>query len=173
MIRSCGTQLLCSLLRHGSLCRQHPIHKLPTPRTTPAQLVRVHPGEEQPRRVCTIAGKHVQMRATCRARISTGKEAHITQVVAAASRCGQVSHCEIEFPLNHPPGEIEELSSACELLRAATEQGVRRKQIHPFGGAPELQQHDAPPVELEQIYPIRRMQRIEPHGNTPSRVGFL
>ena len=113
------------------------------------------------------------MRETYRSRISTGKEAHITQAVAAASRCCQVSHREIKFPLNHPSGEIEELSSARELLRAATEEGVRGKKIHPFGGAPELQQHDAPPVELEQIYPVGRMQRIEPHGNTPNRVGFL
>jgi hypothetical protein len=161
-----------SLLHHGSACRQYPTHKLPTSRTTPTQLIRVHPGEEQPRRAYIIAGKHVQMRETCRSRLSTGEEAHITQAVAAANRCCQASYGEIKFALYHPPSEIEELSSALELLRAATKVRVRCKEIHPFGGAPKLEQHDAPPVKLEQIHPVGRMQRIEPHGNTPLRVGF-
>src|SRR5215469_6578270 len=113
------------------------------------------------------------MRETDRSRISICKEAHITQAVAAASRCYQVPHREIKFPLNHPPREIEELSAARELLRTATEERMRCKKIHPFGGASELEQHDAPPVELEQIYPVSCMQRIEPHGNTPNRVGCL
>jgi hypothetical protein len=64
------------------------------------------------------------MRETYRSHISTGKEAHITQAVAAASRCYQVSHREIKFPFNPPPGEIEEFRSASELLRAAPEERV-------------------------------------------------
>ena len=103
------------------------------------------------------------MRETFRSRLSTGKETHIAQGVAAASRCCQVSYGEIKFPLNHPPGEIEELSSALELLRAATKERVRCIEIHPFGGAPKL----------EQIYPVSRMKRIQPHGSTPNRVGFF
>ena len=78
------------------------------------------------------------MRETFRSRLSTGKETHIAQGVAAASRCCQVSYGEIKFPLNDPPGDIEEFSSATELLRAATEDRVRCKKIRPFGGAPEL-----------------------------------
>jgi hypothetical protein len=113
------------------------------------------------------------MRETYRTRLSTSKEAHITQAVSARSRCCQASHCEIKFPLNHPPSEIEELSSALELLRAATEERLRCKEIHPFGGSPELEQHDAAPVEFEQIHPVGRRQRIEPHGNTPTAFGFL
>ena len=113
------------------------------------------------------------MRKACCSSLSAGKEAHIAQGVATASRRCQASHGEIKFPLNHPPGEIEQLSSALELLQAATKERVRCIEIYPFGGAPELEQHDAPPVKLEQIYPVGRMQRIEPHGNTPNRVGFF
>src|SRR5262249_10214973 len=125
------------------------------------------------RRAYIVAAKHVQMRETYRSRISTGEEAHITQAVAAASRGYHVSHREIKFPFNHPPGEIEELRSALELLRAAAEERLRCEKIRPFGSAPKFQQHDAPPVKLEQIYPVSCMQRIEPHGNTPNRVGCL
>lgn len=170
--RSCSSHRLCWLLGRGRVGRQHSTHKLPTPRTTPAQLVRVHPGEEQPRRASSIAGKHVEMRETCRSRLSTGKEAHITQSVTAARGCCQASDCQIKSPLDNSAGEIEELGSALELLRAVAEEGVRCKKIHPFGGAPELEQHDAPPVKLEQIYPVGRMQRIEPHGNTPTASAF-
>ena len=113
------------------------------------------------------------MRETFRSRLSTGKETHIAQGVAAASRCCQVSYGEIKFPLPHPPGELEELSSALELLRAATEERVRCEEIRPFSGAAKLEQHDAPPVKLEQIYPVSRMKRIQPHGSTPNRVGFF
>ena len=113
------------------------------------------------------------MRETRRSSLSIGKEAHIAQAMAAANWCCQASHGEIKFPLNHPPGEIEELSSALELLRAATEERVRCEEIRPFSGAAKLEQHDAPPVKLEQIYPVSRMKRIQPHGSTPNRVGFF
>jgi hypothetical protein len=78
------------------------------------------------------------MRETRRSSLSIGKEAHIAQAMAAANWCCQASHGEIKFPLNDPPGDIEEFSSATELLRAATEDRVRCKKIRPFGGAPEL-----------------------------------
>ena len=113
------------------------------------------------------------MRETRRSSLSIGKEAHIAQAMAAANWCCQASHGEIKFPLNHPPGEIEELSSALELLRAATEERVRCEEIRPFSGAAKLEQHDAPPVKLEQIYPVGRMQCIEPHGNTPTASAFF
>jgi hypothetical protein len=114
------------------------------------------------------------MRKACCSRLSSGKEAHIAQCVAVAGRCCQASDGEIKFPLNHLPCEIKELSSALKLLRAAMKERMRRKEIHPFGGAPELEQHDASPVKLEQIYPVGRMQRVKPHGKYPqNRVGFF
>jgi hypothetical protein len=48
----------------------------------------------------------------------------------------------------------------------APHNGIRIEEFDPVGGAPELEQNHTPPVKLEQIHPVARGQRIEPHGKT-------
>ena len=66
-------------------------------------------------------------------------------------------------------------SAALELPRAsgAAHECVRIEEFHPVSSAPELDEHHASRVELEQVHPVGGIERIEPHGTTPTASAFF
>src|SRR6516162_9185291 len=81
------------------------------------------------------------------------KKADVGQGVPAMRRRPHRPRGQVEFTHDHSACQLEELSTALELPRAS-------------GAAHEC-------VRIEEIHPVGRIERIEPHGTTPTASAFF